>query len=112
MQDGKHCPACGVDIGVWPIFSAGMPSRIRCPNCRANFAYQNVWDVIVVLLLVATVIAVAGYFIARSFDENWRLLIFIAIMGAAWVPVELLVAWYLRENKVLEYRSGGVPPTP
>ncbi len=41
MANGKVCPACAKDIGVWAIFSAGGPSRIRCPHCRARLRYDG-----------------------------------------------------------------------
>ncbi len=34
MADGGHCPNCGNDIGVWPIFAAVAPSRIWRLNPR------------------------------------------------------------------------------
>lgn len=105
--DGKHCPACKVDIGVWPVFSAVMPHLIRCPQCKARLVYQDTWLVTVVLILLGAGIAVAGYFIAGYFRELPHLLSFTIFMFVAWVPVELVVAWYLRANKVLKYQSGG-----
>jgi hypothetical protein len=45
----------------------------------------------------------------RSFQNNYRFLASLVIVLGAWIPIELAVAWYLRRNKILESRSGGVP---
>jgi len=42
MRDGKHCPECEKDIGVWPVLSAGLPSRVHCPHCHARLTYGNI----------------------------------------------------------------------
>jgi hypothetical protein len=110
MADGKHCPACGVDIGVWPIFSAGLPNLIRCPRCKARLAYPQIGALLLVLLLVFAVVAPVAYFVAASFEGIQRLVALLVIVFGAWVPIELVVALYLRDNKTLEYRSGGAPP--
>ena len=112
MRDGKHCPACGVDIGVWSIFSAGLPNLIRCPKCKARLAYQDTSA-----FIIASLVAMgAGVFVALGvaylFEGRQQFLIaFIAILLGLWVPVELAIAFYLRSKKLLEVRSGGTPPT-
>jgi hypothetical protein len=106
MADGKHCPACGIDIGIWPIFSAGLPNLVRCPRCKASLYYRSAgWFWLTILLAVAAV-TVAAWYVAKEFGgSNW-LWIFAGVLFAAWVPVELLAAWYLRKYKVLSSRSG------
>lgn len=86
-----------------------MPHLIRCPHCKARLVYQDTWLVTVVLILLGAAIAVAGYFIAGYIRELPLLLSFTIFMFVAWIPVELVVAWYLRANKVLKYQSGGTP---
>lgn len=110
MRDGKHCPACGVDIGIWPIFSAGLPNLIRCPRCKARLGYQRIGTVLLVLLLVLGAVLAAAYFVAASFEGNLRLVAFIVVFLGVWVPVELVVTKYLRDKKILEHRSGGAHP--
>ena len=61
MGDGKHCPNCGNDIGVWPVFSAAWPSLIWCPRCKSRLRYGNTALVIAVLLVVLIVIAGAAF---------------------------------------------------
>ena len=108
MPDGKHCPACGVDIGVWPIYSAGLPNRIRCPRCKARVAYRETGPVLCAALLVLAAVTAGAWFVAESFEGYRRLIAFAVVMGVGWQPIELVLAWYLRANKVLEHRSGGM----
>ncbi|MBX9581454.1 MAG: hypothetical protein K2X87_14230 [Gemmataceae bacterium] len=62
MGDGQHCPACGRDIGVWPVFTAGLPNRVRCPHCSARLGYHDIGWVVVVLLLVLAGVLVGAYY--------------------------------------------------
>jgi len=110
MNDGKHCPACNSDIGVWPIFSAGLPNFIRCPKCRARLAYRQTGFVTLVLAPVVAVCFIGAYYLSFIFEGNRRYAAFIAIMLGLWMPVEVVIAYYLRQNKVLELRASGLPP--
>ena len=110
MADGKHCPACGTDIGVWPVFSAGLPNLIRCPHCKARIGYQRIGAVLAVLFVVLGAVFAVAYVVAGFFEGNNRLVAFIVVVLGAWIPVELVVALYLRTNKILESRSRGAPP--
>jgi uncharacterized protein (DUF983 family) len=110
MADGKHCPACGTDIGIWPVFSAGLPNLIRCPRCKVRLGYQGIGAVLAVLLLVLGAVLAVAYVVAGSFQSNYRFFAFLVIVLGAWIPVELVVVFYLRTNKTLESRSGGAPP--
>ena len=38
MPDGKHCPACGNDVGYWAV-ALGL-FRIRCPHCGAKLHHR------------------------------------------------------------------------
>jgi hypothetical protein len=109
MHDGKHCPVCGVDIGVWPIFSAGLPNLIRCPRCKARLGYQRIGTVLLMLLAFLGAVLAGAFFIALPFERMQRLIVFVVIVLGTWVPIELVFAKYLRENKILEHRSGGRP---
>jgi len=111
MADGKHCPACGADVGIWPVFSAGLPNLIRCPKCKARIGYQRIGAVLAILLVVLCVVFAVAYVVAGFFESNYRLLAFVVVVLGAWAPVELGVALYLRTNKILESRSSGAPPT-
>jgi uncharacterized protein (DUF983 family) len=108
MGDGKRCPACGQNIGVWPVFSAGLPNRIRCPHCSTRLRYHDAgWVVIVLLFVLAGVIA-AGYYAAElipGLDPRFRPAAAVGIMLGAWVVVELVAARYLRGNRRLVRRD-------
>lgn len=110
MQDGKHCPMCKADIGIWPIFSAGFPTRIRCPKCFANVGYQRIWGEVIVIVLLMTAAFVGALFTAGMFGSSYQFAVFVIVLLGIWVPVEFLIALYLRANKKLAYRSGGYPP--
>jgi hypothetical protein len=38
-RDGKHCPICLIDIGVFAVVKAPLPDRVRCPHCHARLTY-------------------------------------------------------------------------
>ncbi len=102
--DGKQCPACGKDIGLWPVVRAPFPDRIRCPHCRARLTYRGIGGLVVVLVLVAVALTL-GWFVAANqlpAANFWaRLAIVVVGLGVLWVPVELWAAVYLRRAKVL-----------
>lgn len=106
MRDGKHCPACGVDIGVRPVWFAPLPNLIRCPRCKARLSYEGIVAAVVVLVLLAVAVTAAAIFVTSPIEGNQRLLAFAAVALGVWVPVELAGALYLRANKTLVCRSG------
>jgi hypothetical protein len=52
MQDGRHCPECGKDVGIWAIkFAWFSNGRVRCRHCRRDLRYQiGAWESFVPLL--------------------------------------------------------------
>ena len=102
MSDGKHCPACGKDIGIWPIFSA-VRNRFRCPHCRVRLSYQGIRWLVLALLVLAVPLVAASLYLVRKAELTGLLhdVAFLGILLALWVPVELLVTAYLRSTKVL-----------
>jgi hypothetical protein len=103
MGDGKHCPGCGGDIGLWPVFSAGRPDWIRCRQCSARLRYRDTAGVLAIIVVVAVAGAVGCYLAAAELvsDGPRRGVTFVGLLLAAWVPLELGVAWYLRNYKQL-----------
>ena len=102
MTSGKFCPACGQDIGVWPVFSAGLPSRIRCPRCKARLRYNDTLAIYVALLLVFVGVAFLAFLITSSLTTTMiPSVLWAVIVLAAWVPVELALAWFLRNRRTL-----------
>jgi hypothetical protein len=103
MNDGKHCPSCSKDIGTWPIFKAGLPNLIRCPHCNARLTYSGTWPLIVLLVALSVLLAGAIYYAVGVLSLQWpaNVIVFGAALLLLWIPVEILVASYLRNNKVL-----------
>jgi hypothetical protein len=101
MANGKLCPACGKDIGIWAIFAAGLPSRIRCPHCRTLLRYQGGVAIVALPFAVVILAAIIGHEAAVDLGVP-RPSIFTALMVlVTWVPVELLLALYLRDHRTL-----------
>ena len=99
-----HCPSCGQDIGVWAIFQAGLPNRIRCPHCGARVQYQDARGVVASLVVLAIVFGYVAFTLAEVIIPNdlpTRIAVFTAILLAAWVPVELAAARFLRRRRSL-----------
>lgn len=114
MINGKLCPNCSKDIGVWPIVSAGLPNRIRCPHCMIRLRYIGTAAVNVVLGLILIAIVAGAYTFASSvtIDDAWRMRrVWASIVLIAWIPVELATAWFLRNRRELDIgdRTRGSP---
>jgi len=69
VADGKHCPACGRDIGLWPVFTAGLPNRIWCPHCSARLSYRGIAGVVVVLLVALAGTVAVGWYAAGAIPD-------------------------------------------
>jgi hypothetical protein len=106
MNPGKDCPHCGDDIGVWPVFSAGLPNRIKCPHCKARLRYHNTTGLVVTLLVLSVPLAAGAYFAACELvpddSAGIRVLAFVAIFLGAWSALELPAVWLLRSQRELQ----------
>jgi hypothetical protein len=105
MGDGKHCPECGEDIGIWPVFSAGWPDRIWCPHCKARLRYRLGLGLMLGGLALALAAALGSLHAARDLVPDEPLALFSAfslIFFADWALVELSVVWFLRRHCELE----------
>lgn len=108
MGDGKHCPGCGKDIGVWPVLMAGLPTWVRCPHCRARLSYGNSGLVMAVLsAFFLLLILGACYFARQHYAANaMRFYVLMAVVVVVtWLPVELLAAIGLRRWGRLEKQT-------
>jgi len=108
MNDGKHCPACGKDIGIWPVLSATLPNRIRCPHCRARLSYENAGALMLNVLLLLIVLCVAMYYLLRQHDRTTGIMFYVhvaALAFLAWLPVELATTFYMRSRGRLQKRD-------
>jgi len=92
LSDGKHCPACGEDIGVWPIASAFMPGHCRCPHCRARLAWDRAYRTTAVMLALTVVIAGAALTTVYrlEIEETWRQ---VAVYLAFGLTPVLIMGW-------------------
>ncbi len=105
MSDGKHCPGCGKDIGVWPVLVAGLPTWVQCPHCRARLSYGSYGVLVAAMFALLLLLSgVAFYFARKHYAANEvRFLVLLAvILVAVWLPVELLATMYLRRWGKLE----------
>src|SRR5262245_46864139 len=108
--DSKHCPVCGQDIGIWAVLLAGLPSRVRCPHCKARLSYGH--DALLVLGVVALLVlaAVGAYQLAgfqigkaaavREPVRFWGIVV--GLMVAISIPLELALTLLLRRHGVLQ----------
>jgi hypothetical protein len=110
MSDGKHCPACGKDIGVWPVLLAVLPTRVRCSHCRARLTYGKSLMLLlgvttaVALLVVASCYIVSLYLGTKLLYNNPAKFFGVAtaLFLALWIPVEAAFALYVRNRGVLK----------
>ena len=113
MADGKHCPACGKDIGICPIFTAGFPNRIRCPHCSARLSYRGITGVVFALLVGMLAVIVGAYFLVAAIPDlqpTTQLFVLAGVMFGAWAVLELAVVHFLRGNRELTCRDRTPPP--
>jgi hypothetical protein len=103
--DGKHCPACGKDIGIWPVLMAGLPSWVRCPHCRARLSYGNTGFIVTMLFGLLLLLCGAAFYFAKQHFSAHEIRFFIllaVIVVALWLPIELAATLYLRSRGKLE----------
>ncbi len=103
-EQGKLCPKCGQDIGIWTIIKALWPTMLSCPHCKAAIRYDNSgWGLITVGIIfclpILSILAANIDFFAMSFVA----LLFTAsiISLLIWLPMELFMVFYLRRNQKL-----------
>jgi hypothetical protein len=102
MGDGKHCPNCGTDIGVWPVFSAAWPCLIWCPQCKSRLRYRKTSQLIAALLVILIAIAALAFILVSSLRTSLRRPIWAIGMIISWVFVQLAVTSFLRNRGELE----------
>src|SRR5579872_2331267 len=64
MEDGKHCPTCGKDIGFLPIVCAISLSRIWCPRCSSRLQYLTTRRFYYPYLFCTVAILAVAYIVA------------------------------------------------
>lgn len=86
---------------MWAIFSAGMPSRIRCPHCRSLLRYDGALTIVALPFVLVIVAALVAHEAAIDLGLD-RPGLFVAVLAVVtWLPIELLLAVYLREHRTL-----------
>jgi DNA-directed RNA polymerase subunit RPC12/RpoP len=102
MGDGKHCPACGKEIGVWPVFSAAMPSWIRCPHCKSRLRYRKTAGVFAIVLVGLLGLMIVTFIRVSALTTPRRGQIGASVALASCVLAELATVWFLRNRRELE----------
>lgn len=74
MATGNDCPACGENIGVWAVFKAPVPNRIRCPHCGVRLRYGRTGGLVTaaVALTVALAAGAIAVFDSLGAGEPFR----------------------------------------
>lgn len=92
QADGKHCPACGADIGIWPIASAIIPGRAKCPHCQTKLTWNGAYGAtLVMVLLTLAICGVAVLILNRlPIEDRWSRG---AAFGAMALPPTLVMGW-------------------
>jgi hypothetical protein len=109
MADGKHCPACGRDIGYRSVIFATSPMHVVCPNCGARLAYAKSWRVILVCLIVSCIPVAATFYVGRLLTPAVGKVGRGYWLGGSFVfwgiVLELAATRFLRERKALYVRE-------
>ena len=98
MEKGKLCPNCNKDIGFKAIAFAGLPNKIKCPHCKTRIFYKDISKLIIYLILISIIWIALFISLLASFSSYKGLLIGIVLSWILWIPVEILIAYYLRNN--------------
>jgi len=106
MNSGRDCPACKKDIGLWPVFRAAWPTRVKCPHCKSTLRYGiRVWRTFFIFVLPLTLAL-----LVLSFALTWRVFGTLDIVSFAFSLLLFVVAWgifeiisavYLRSHRAL-----------
>lgn len=100
-RQGKDCPKCGKDIGVWVILKAPVPGTLKCKHCGTKIAYESKgWPMLIVFALVY--FALLAWLIGISgLRDHLNFFVFIALIFALWMPFELVIIKILRGHHKL-----------
>ena len=107
-EQGKLCPVCKHDIGLWALVKAPIPGRIQCPNCKAGLSYDNSgWGLILIFIVMCLpVISIVASNLTSLYSQGFLklLLVVLLICLAIGLPLEILLALFLRKNQKLKVR--------
>lgn len=110
MSDGRHCPACEKDIGVWPVLTAGLPTRVRCPHCKARLTYGSSLLLMLGVVAMTAVVGVASYYatlyllgrLSRVGEPLKFYGVLVAVFLALWLPIEVAFTLVMRNRGELK----------
>jgi hypothetical protein len=117
---GKRCPACNLDIGVWPIVKGSMSltdNSFQCPHCGTKLSYagKGMHEVFGAAIGGCTVIVVLvlifGILFRRDADEV-EVIVLMVGMGLL-LPTAAMFgsALYLRKGSTVITEPGDPPVT-
>jgi uncharacterized protein (DUF983 family) len=107
VANGKDCPHCGKDIGVWAIFAAGSPSRIRCPSCHARLKYDGAIALMAIPYIIVLLCAVIVHEAAVDAGIPRPGAYVAVLVIVTWIPIELLLTLFLRDRRTLHLVEPG-----
>jgi hypothetical protein len=106
---GRHCPACGNEIGWSPGLKSLWPLSLTCPYCDEDLAYIDIRNVTILIVLVVIAICVVAFFIAAYLVPFQYALLRIGLtamfMMILWIPVMALSGMYLRSHELLALKN-------
>jgi hypothetical protein len=116
-SEGKFCPSCNKDIGIWAIVKLGWPTMLKCPHCKTRLKYES-WQIpltilsivlyipIVILVTFESLTIVVKYYSPVSTLKLIGGGIFsLTLNFLVWQLFELLIAYRLRNNSKLVIKN-------
>ena len=103
-HDGRHCPSCLGDIGIWAIVKAPLPIFVRCPHCSARLAYRSAWGLLITACVVVFAIGIGMLYVLDAIGVSNSVTKFVAVMTVLlvlWTLFEFVGAQYLRRYWIL-----------
>lgn len=97
-----RCPNCRNPVGLWAVFSAMRPDRIRCPHCAATLRFRDTSRVRTLMVAITGVLGVAAAVFASRLGLGLSLAAAASTAILAWVVLEALVSWCLLRRRELE----------
>ena len=108
---GRHCPACGNEIGWSPGLKSLWPMSLNCPYCNEDLAYIDTRNVTIFIIMVAVALCLVAFFIAAYLVPFQYTLLRTGLtalfMMIIWIPVMALSGMYLRSHKLLALKDDG-----
>jgi hypothetical protein len=107
MEEGKRCPWCKEEIGIWAVIKAAWPTMIKCPTCGSKLTYEiRLWrffvsQVVPSGLAIIFLSCAFSYLIFKKTAVKplmFALLFFVIL----WSLFEFIIAAYWRNHRKLK----------